>query len=58
MNMICHEDPGMDGDPALPGLFIKPIGISSMILVRAKAHLPIIPALNEMHWYAWQADSW
>jgi hypothetical protein len=56
--MICHEDPGMDGDPALPGLFIKPIGISSMILVRAKAHLPIIPALNEMHWYAWQADSW
>ena len=58
MNVIGHEDPGVDGDPALSGVFLEPIGVSREIFVGTEAYLTIVPTLDDMRGNAWQANPW
>jgi hypothetical protein len=46
MDMIGHQCPRMNGNPAFSGAFIQPVDISGKVFVRSKTNLTIVTALD------------
>jgi len=55
--MIGHEHPGMHVNPELRRKLLQPAGISGKVLIRTKADLPVIAALDDVLRDAGQADA-
>lgn len=48
MDMVGHENPGMNGHPVLAPILVEPIRIRRKVLVASKAYRPVVTPLDNM----------
>ena len=57
MDMICHQNIGMNRTSCTLGIFPEPVEIKQIIFFGKKTGLVIIPTLNDMEWNIGHNDS-
>ena len=57
MNMICHQDIGMNGTLCQLCVFCEPVKIYQKIFIVKKTRLPVVSTLDDMNRDIWQDDT-
>lgn len=58
MDMICHEDIGMDSALGAFRIAFQPIKIKEVVFFGEEAGLAVIAALDDVQRGSWYYDSW